>query len=110
MPISEKTAIALEINEAVSRVVEGINPLKLVLFGSMASGENKPESDVDLCVISEKVASQSEEAVRVRKIMGKILFPVDILVFSRENFDKRKDIWGTIQYEVDKKGKILYER
>jgi hypothetical protein len=35
---------------------------------------------------------------------------MDVIVFSREEFEKRKDIWGTVQYEIENKGKVLYER
>ena len=29
---------------------------------------------------------------------------------GNDEFNRRKEIWGTVQYEIDKKGKVLYER
>ncbi len=41
--------------EAVERVVEDFDPLKVILFGSLARGEAGYDSDVDLLVVFEHV-------------------------------------------------------
>ena len=37
--------------ELVQQIVEAVQPLRFVLFGSAARGEMEPESDIDLLVV-----------------------------------------------------------
>ena len=41
--------------EAVKRLVEGLHPRAIILFGSRAPGTNRTESDYDLLVISDRL-------------------------------------------------------
>jgi uncharacterized protein len=41
--------------EAVNRLVEGLHPRAIILFGSRARGTNRTESDYDLLVISDRL-------------------------------------------------------
>jgi uncharacterized protein len=41
--------------EAVKRLVEGLHPHAIILFGSRARGTNRTESDYDLLVISDRL-------------------------------------------------------
>ena len=36
--------------EAIARLVEGFDPLRIIVFGSYARGEARPDSDLDLLV------------------------------------------------------------
>lgn len=99
-----------EIKEIARRIGSQISPRRLVLFGSMAGGSPGPDSDIDLCVVQDQVADRIAEAIKIREVIGFNLIPMDILVMTRDEYDRRKDIFGTVQYEIDKKGTILYER
>jgi len=41
--------------EAVDRLVEGLHPRAIILFGSRTRGTNRPNSDYDLLVVSEQL-------------------------------------------------------
>ena len=99
-----------EIQEITKRIVKNFNPRRLVLFGSRAGGAVTPNSDIDLCIINDRAQDKSQDFIKIRKILGDSILPMDILFFTREEFNKRKDIWGTVQYEIDKKGVVLHER
>ncbi|KAF0134111.1 MAG: nucleotidyltransferase domain-containing protein [Candidatus Saganbacteria bacterium] len=99
-----------ELRNISQRIAKRINPKRLILFGSRAAGQAKPDSDIDLCVIEDNMVDKSEEFIKIRKVLEDSIIPLDILIFNKNEFDKRKDIWGTVQYEIDKNGKILYER
>ncbi|MCX5751913.1 MAG: nucleotidyltransferase domain-containing protein [Candidatus Saganbacteria bacterium] len=99
-----------DIESIAGKIAKGVNPKRLVLFGSRALGRANQNSDIDLCVINNEIKDKSQEFIRIRKLLKDFIQPIDILFFSEDEFKKRKDIWGTIQYEIDKKGKILYER
>ena len=55
--------------EAFDRVM----PVQAVyLFGSYARGDARPDSDVDLCIVSEGAERQLEAAARLRHVMWDI--------------------------------------
>ncbi len=99
-----------EIKNIADSIVKEVNPMRLVLFGSRASQKINPNSDIDLCVINDRVEDKSQEFIKIRKALGSFISPMDILILNKDEFEKRKDIWGTVQYEIDKKGIVLYER
>jgi predicted nucleotidyltransferase len=39
---------ASKLDELVRRIVEAVNPLRIILFGSAARGEMGPDSDIDV--------------------------------------------------------------
>ena len=98
-----------KIQEAVRRIVEVAHPMKVVLFGSRARGEAKPESDIDLLVVEENAKNASEEAERLYRALRDLLMPVDIVVVDREKFDYWKDTPGNVYYEAAQDGRSLYE-
>ena len=91
------------------RVVIAANPRKVILFGSFAKGTATSESDVDLLVIEQEVGSKRAEMVRLRKAIGSIGFPVDVLVVSEGEVSDWGHLPGTTMYWALKEGKILYE-
>jgi len=46
--------------EAVNRLVEGLHPRAIILFGSRARGTSRTESDYDLLVISDQLLDYDE--------------------------------------------------
>jgi predicted nucleotidyltransferase len=97
------------IDTAVRRLVAVANPTKIVLFGSYAEGKATPDSDLDLLVIEREVPSKREEMVRLRKAIGSIGLPVDVLVFSEGEVSDWGHLPGTALYWALKEGKVLYE-
>lgn len=91
------------------RISKQLKPTKIVLFGSSALGKETKDSDIDLCIIKDDIEDKSKEYIKTRKILGDVLIPMDIIFFNNNEYDKRKDIFGTVQYEIDKKGIVLYE-
>ena len=43
------------LNEITKRIVKEADPDKIILFGSRAKGEEKEESDYDICVLKEGI-------------------------------------------------------
>jgi len=97
------------IDTAVRRLVAAANPRKIILFGSHAEGKATPESDLDLLVIEREVGAKRKEMVRLRKAIGSIGVPVDVLVFSEGEVYDWGHLPGTALYWALKEGKVLYE-
>lgn len=97
------------IDTAVRRLVNAASPRKVILFGSFAEGTATSESDVDLLVIEQEIGSKRAEMVRLRKAVGSIGFPVDVLVVSEGEISDWGHLPGTALYWALKNGKVLYE-
>ena len=85
------------------------NPLQIILFGSYARGDADEASDVDLLVIEREVPDKAAECLNVHRAVGAIGVGVDVLVFSREEFERRSQAPGTLPYWAKKEGKLLYD-
>jgi predicted nucleotidyltransferase len=97
------------VETAVRRLVAAANPRKVILFGSYAEGRATSESDLDLLVIEREVASKRKEMVRLRKAIGSVGLPVDVLVYSEKEVADWGHLPGTALYWALKEGKVLYE-
>jgi predicted nucleotidyltransferase len=84
---------------------------QIYLFGSYACGEETPDSDIDLCVLTpEKVESHFKTAGNFRtKLRGIKTMPLDLVAFNQDEFDSYTDFSESFQYEVAKNGVLLYE-
>ena len=98
------------LKEAVRRIIDNFNPEKIILFGSYAYGQPTADSDMDLMVVMKTDEKPHKRAVPVRKALKGIGIPKDIIVKTPEEFERFKDIIGTIIYPAAHKGKVLYER
>jgi predicted nucleotidyltransferase len=94
----------------VDRIVARFHPDRIILFGSHARGEAGADSDVDLLVIMPLAGSRREKAIEIGVAVHDILVPKDILVTTPQDFERRKDIVGTIERPAAREGKVLYAR
>lgn len=99
-----------QINNLISKIKEAAEPEKIYLFGSYAAGKAKDSSDIDLCIIKNDYKNKQEELLKLKKNIFHIGIPVDVLLFKEAAFNKRKNLWGSVQYEISHNGKVLYEK
>jgi predicted nucleotidyltransferase len=85
------------------------SPAQVMLFGSYARGEANPDSDLDLLVIEQQVADKAAEYLRLHRAVGNLGVGVDVMVISREEFDRRRQVPGTLPYWASKEGQLLYD-
>ena len=96
----------------VERVVERFDPLKVVLFGSLARGEPNYDSDVDLLVVFDHVdlEDKRELTVEIRSALAEIPVPVDIVVTDVDEIRRQGHIVGTVLRPALREGRVVYER
>ena len=97
-----------DIENFSSSLARQFRPKRIVLFGSHAWGQPKPDSDVDLLVILpfEGKAWRMALAIREQIHPG---FPLDLLVRAQEQVDARLSRNDSFLTEIVSKGKVLYE-
>jgi predicted nucleotidyltransferase len=93
-----------------TRITEAIHPQKIILFGSWARGERGPHSDIDLLIVQESSLTRPQRYAQVRRLFWGMGFPMDILVYTPEEFARYQTVPGSFTHTVAHEGKVLYER
>jgi len=97
------------IQQAVRRLVAAARPSRIILFGSYATGTATENSDLDLMVIKHAVENRGEEMVRLRGCVGDIGEAVDVLIYSEDDVEERKEWCTSPIYWALREGRVLYE-
>jgi predicted nucleotidyltransferase len=98
------------IAEMARRIVAAFQPDKIILFGSYARGDAGPDSDVDLLVVMPVETSKRERAIQILNILNGMRLAKEVVVVTPEEFEKRRDVVGTVEYAAVREGLVLYER
>ena len=93
-----------------TRIAEAIRPQKIILFGSWARGERDAHSDIDLLIIHESDLPRPQRYAQVRRLFWGMGIPIDILVYTPEEFERYQAVPGSFTYTVAHEGKVLYAR
>lgn len=99
------------IPEVVDDVVAAFDPVRVIVFGSVARGEEHPGSDLDLLVLFEDLVTEGRRSL-IGKIRGAISapIPIDVLVASVAEYDALKDVNGSPYYWPAREGRVAHER
>jgi uncharacterized protein len=95
------------IHAASRRIAQRFNPQRITLFGSYAYGSPSEDSDVDFLILL-RGRHVHDRALEIRQTI-RFDFPVDLIVRSPAEYERRIE-WGDFFLrEIQEKGKILYE-
>jgi len=99
------------INHIVQKIVQEIEPEKIILFGSYARGDFNQNSDLDLFIIKDSTESSRIVRRRVDNLLWGRQFSVDLYV------RKSKEVEWNLRaknpfylHHIFKEGKVLYEK
>lgn len=106
-----QTAPATEkITEMVRRIAEGFGPEKIIVFGSHARGTAGPDSDVDILVVMPVMGSRRQQAVAIELKLAGLGLPKDVVLVTPEEFERDRDVVGSVVYQAAHEGYVAYER
>lgn len=92
----------------VKRIVDEVNPLRILIFGSAARKESVQINDIDILVVMpEGVHRRHTAQLLYRKIKG-LEIPFDILVATPSDLEKHKYNSGLIYKTILQEGKEVY--
>ena len=98
------------IRALAQRIVDRFQPEKVILFGSYAYGNPRPESDVDLLVIMETTLRSRQQRLEISQALSPRPFPLDIVVRTPQEVAQRLALGDAFLAEILSRGKVLYER
>jgi predicted nucleotidyltransferase len=97
-----------DIQNIVSRIVAGCRPIAVGLFGSYATGMAKARSDLDLLVIQRSTLPPAMRRAKVCRTLYGVLHPLDVAVFTPEEFEEGAFEEYSFIWMVIKQAKLLY--
>jgi uncharacterized protein len=96
------------IAEIVRRILEVLQPDRIILFGSAATDTMTPDSDIDLLIL-EETPDLKRDSVAVHDKLRGLPFPFDVIVMATQRFEETKDLIGGLAYPAAIHGKVIYE-
>ena len=96
------------INQVVKQIVEKFKPQKIILFGSYAKGNPRPESDVDMLVVMDTQLKEIQQAIQICQQI-EYRFGLDLIVHTPEYLAERMKMGDWFLRDVIKEGKVIYE-
>ena len=97
------------IQQIIKSIVELVNPDKIILFGSHATGKATKDSDYDICVLK-KNANRKALTHKLYSIGLNANAPVDMIVNTPSRFEKLKEYYSYVYYDIAKDGIVIYEK
>ncbi len=99
------------IEEVKNRLVKTYNPVAIYIFGSYAWGTPTEDSDLDLVIVVDESDEKSYNRPRPgqRALFG-LGISKDIIVYTKDEFEKSAKNITTLCHKIKKHGKVLYAR
>ncbi|AFV76826.1 putative nucleotidyltransferase [Thermus oshimai JL-2] len=99
-----------ELTPVLQAILEAVPAQKVILFGSRARGNARPESDYDLLVV---VPEGVDKVAALRKVYLALAslqkgFAVDVVVAHPKDLERYRKAWMTPYPDALKEGKVLY--
>ncbi|MFN8633407.1 MAG: nucleotidyltransferase domain-containing protein [Chloroflexota bacterium] len=98
------------IAEMVQRIVERFDPLQIILFGSRARGDARPDSDVDLLVVFPHLEDKRGTNVAILSALRHSGISKDVVVTTPDEIAAWGRMIGNVLEPALREGRILYER
>jgi len=96
------------LQDLVEGIVSAVHPLRILVFGSAASGRKHPDSDIDLLVVMPEGVRRRKTAQQLYRQLRGIGVPFDILVVTPGDLEKHKNNLGLIYHAVLRDGRQVY--
>jgi predicted nucleotidyltransferase len=101
------------LREMTDVIVREIKPRQIILFGSHARGDARPDSDLDFLVVEDGPfdvqRSRRAAMTRLWELLFDYFIPMDFLVFTPEEIEKWKDSKNHVIAHAVREGRVLYE-
>jgi len=98
------------VRDIVRRIVQTAQPDKIILFGSRARGDARPDSDFDVLVIKESSEPGYRRDAPLYSALAGLPVEVDVLVYTPEEVADWAQVPQAFVTTATREGKTIYER
>jgi len=97
------------LNEVIFSIKNVHPDCTIILFGSYARGEQHESSDLDICVLVPELTYRRAdmEIDAVCAIRDDFPLPIDLLLYSQDEFDEKAKKKYLVQHEIKQNGAII---
>lgn len=100
----------VKLNDIVARLVEAIDPDRIIMFGSRARGDAQPDSDLDLLIVKDSDELQHRRAIPAYNALSGTGIPTDIIWRTATEIADWTAVPNHVTTRAIREGKLLYER
>ena len=99
-----------QVEKIAQTIIERFNPVRVILFGSHARGQETEDSDLDLFVEMETDRRPPERAIEVSAVFGLRPWSLDVVVYTPAEVERLRKVKGTLLSVIEAEGEVLHER
>ena len=105
--MDKKTVLAIISDFRKAIESKGVKPQKILLYGSYATGDYRPESDIDLVVISEDFEGKSywQRIDLLSDAIYKVFQPIEAVAMTPQEWENGNSFIA----DYAKNGEVIYE-
>lgn len=96
------------LDELIRRILQVVQPKRLILFGSAARGEINPESDLDVLVVMPDGIHRRRTAQTIYRRLTGLGVAKDIIVVTETDVKEHGENTSLVLYPALREGKGLY--
>lgn len=94
----------------VERIAAIARPTRVILFGSRARGESRPDSDFDLLVIAESDEPRYRRSAPLYAALAAVPVEADVVVYTPAEVEEWSAVPQAFVTTAIREGHVLYER
>ncbi|MEZ5230863.1 MAG: nucleotidyltransferase domain-containing protein [Acidimicrobiales bacterium] len=103
--------LAQAVPHVIDEIVTAVDLFEIILFGSVARGDDGPDSGIDLLVVFDMVeASDKRSLMRTTRAAVKTFVPLDIVVADLAEIATERSNVGSAVYWPLREGVSVYRR
>jgi len=96
--------------DIVRRIVEAAQPEKIILFGSRARGDARPNSDFDVLVIKQTDEPRYRRSVPLYVALADLPVEVEVIVYTPDEVEEWSEVPQAFVTTAVREGTTIYER
>lgn len=98
------------VTQIVRRIVQLVSPLKVILFGSRARSDARPDSDFDLLVVRNSDKPRPERSAPIYTALADLPAEVEVMVYTPAEIEEWEQVPEAFVTTAIREGKVLYAR
>lgn len=98
------------IRDIVRRIVDTVQPEKVILFGSRSRRDSRPNSDFDVLVIKESHEPRHRRSVPLYVALADLPVEVEVMVYTPQEVQEWSEVPQAFVTTAVREGTTIYER